>query len=418
MKPVEPRTTSASFVLLLLLLLLIGGTTAVGAPLHSGPVVELELAPEHDLGESYMFLFVHSKSINVGLEVATKDLNAHLGFGFDEEELWSETDFDANLDSILAYLDPRWEYSIDGNPIGFTLDSVGVRYAEKIQFVLLYYSAPIDERPDEITMDYQVLLDYDPRHRGLLVISQDFEKGTVGVGHVASMFFGKDSSRQELDLTGGSWFRGFWTFVVSGAWHIWIGIDHILFLLALLFPAVLRREGGEWVGVEAFRPALINVVKIVTVFTVAHSITLVAAALGVIRLPSHIVEAVIAFSIAIAAFDILKPVLHKKILIVVFVFGLFHGFGFANVLGHAGLEGNQLLLALFGFNVGVELGQLSIVCAAFPILFLVRKTKLYRKVFLPVAAVFLIIVSFIWVAERLFGYDIRIRQTIMGWLGR
>ena len=373
---------------------------------------------KHDLGESYVFISIHERHIRVRIEMATKDLNEHLGLGYVEDEQWPDDDVATHAGTVRAYIDSLWTLSVGGQPLEFTYDSVAVRYTEVTQFMKLHYSMPIDERPEAIDIDYRILFDYDDRHRGLVVLSQDFESGTINEGHTVSLSLGAGDSTKTLDLSGGSWLIGLWTFIESGAWQIWIGIDHILFLIALLLPAVLRREGGEWVPVEQFKPALINVVKIVTVFTVAHSITLVSAALGVIQLPSHIVEAIIAFSIAIAAFDILKPVLHRRILIVIFVFGLFHGFGFANVLGDVGLEGKQLLLSLFGFNVGVELGQIAIVCVAFPILFFMRKTRFYRKVFLPVCAIALILVSMLWVVERLFGFDIRIRRSILDLLGR
>lgn len=412
--------------LLLLVLAMFATASSVSAsPTNPGEEVVLPAVPldrfttnEHDVGESYVFMYIHHDRIDVRLEIATKDLNEHLGFGFGEEDvLWSEDDVNRNLDSVFSYIDPLWSLSVDDAPLEFAFDSVKVRYAEGLHYLLLFHSTPISARPDEITVDYRILFDYDRRHRGLVVVTQDFESGTIDNGHVASLFLGVNSSTQILDLKGGSWLKGFWTFIVSGAWHIWIGIDHILFLLALLFPAVLRRDDGEWVAVEKFKPALINVVKIVSVFTVAHSITLISAALGVINLPSHIVESIIAFSIAVAAFDILRPVLHKRILIVVFIFGLFHGFGFANVLGHVGLTGRHLLLSLLGFNIGVELGQLAIVVAAFPVLFFLRKTKFYRKIFLPLAAVALIALSLLWVVERLFGFDIRIKETVLGFLG-
>jgi hypothetical protein len=397
----------ATGLLALIVILFMSARASLAAP-----------AAEHKLGESYVFLYIHPDRIDVRLEVATKDLNEYLGFGYGETEPWSRASIARHVDSVRTYLDPLWSFSIDGQKLDFQHDSVSQRYTEVTQYMLLYYSVPISERPDEIAVDYRILFDYDSKHRGLLVVTQDFQKGTIDNGEMASLFFGKNSSTQVLDLTGGAWFRGFWTFIVSGAWHIWIGIDHVLFLLALLLPAVLQREREEWEPVESFRMAFINVLKIVTVFTVAHSLTLVAASLGVVNLSSRIVESIIALSIAIAAFDILKPVLHRRILVVVFVFGLFHGFGFANVLGHVGLKGNQLLLSLFGFNVGVELGQITIVVIAFPILYAIRRTRFYRKVFLPVAAVVLIGLSFLWVSERFFGVDVRIRDTLMTLIGR
>jgi hypothetical protein len=194
--------------------------------------------------------------------------------------------------------------------------------------------------------------------------------------------------------------------VELGVHHIWVGIDHILFLLALLLPSVLRRRDGRWVGVDGFRPALIHVIKVVTLFTIAHSVTLSLAVLGVVQVSSRIVESIIAISIAFAALDILVPVFRGRIGVVVFVFGLFHGFGFASVLSEMGIAPKFLALSLIGFNVGVELGQAAIVTLAFPILFLLRSTVLYTRLTLRPAAAALILVSLYWFVERAFEVDV------------
>ena len=132
----------------------------------------------------------------------------------------------------------------------------------------------------------------------------------------------------------------------------------------------------------------------------AHSITLSAAALDFVALPSAFVESVIALSVAVAAFDILKPIFGKRIWLVVFAFGLFHGFGFASVLGEIGLGKEHLGLSLLGFNVGVEVGQVVVIAVCFPLLFIVRHQRLYHSVVIRYAAFALIAVATIWLTER------------------
>ena len=156
----------------------------------------------------------------------------------------------------------------------------------------------------------------------------------------------------------------------------------------------------------SFKPALINVVKIITLFTVAHSITLSIAALGILELPSQLVESIIAISIAVAALDIIFPVFRNRIWIVVFVFGLFHGFGFAGVLGELGVLGENMALSLFGFNLGVEIGQVAIIVVVFPLLYLLRNQTFYKIIFLKTGAAMLILIAFYWFLERAFELDI------------
>ena len=260
--------------------------------------------------------------------------------------------------------------------------------------------------PDRLSFDYSVLFDEVPGHRGFLIIEHNWGTGTFGNEAGISAVFSPSSRRQSIEIQAGGRLRGFLGVVRLGIEHIWMGLDHVVFLIALLLPAVLRRENGRWEPVERFRPALINVLKIVTAFTVAHTLTLSLAALGVIHLPSRFVESAIAVSIAVAAADILFPVLHRRVWLVVFFFGLFHGFGFAGALEEMGVLTENLGLSLFGFNLGVEIGQVAIVAAVFPILFLVRNLWAYRRLAVQGAAVAMILVASVWLYERAFDVDV------------
>ena len=192
-------------------------------------------------------------------------------------------------------------------------------------------------------------------------------------------------------------------YMVEGIWHIWIGFDHILFLLALLLTAVLVHERRRWTGVGSFRAALVEVLWVVTAFTVAHSITLSLAALQIIELPSRLVESAIAASVVLAAANNLWPVVERRRWLVAFSFGLIHGFGFASVLTELGLPKDALVLSLLGFNAGVEVGQLAIVAVFLPVAYLLRNTRLYRKGVFIGGSIHTMLVALIWLAERVFN---------------
>jgi hypothetical protein len=155
------------------------------------------------------------------------------------------------------------------------------------------------------------------------------------------------------------------SFVWLGVEHILTGWDHLLFLLVLLL------RGGGW----------LSLVKIITAFTVAHSVTLALAVLDVVSLPDRLVEAVIALSIAAVAAEnlFLRPVVSRRWL-VSFAFGLVHGFGFSSVLREVGLPTQGLVFSLLGFNAGVELGQALVVAVALPALALLRSTRWEARV--------------------------------------
>ena len=142
--------------------------------------------------------------------------------------------------------------------------------------------------------------------------------------------------------------------------------------------------------------------KVVTSFTVAHSITLSLAALSVISLPSRLVESTIALSVLLAALNNLKPLVAERRWAVAFAFGLIHGFGFASVLTDLGLPQGALLLALVGFNLGVELGQLAIVGAFLPVAYALRGSWFYRRLVFSGGSAAIALVAAVWLAERVF----------------
>jgi HupE / UreJ protein len=200
----------------------------------------------------------------------------------------------------------------------------------------------------------------------------------------------------------------FAAFVVEGAHHIWMGLDHVLFLLALLLPSVLRRTPAGWTPVGALRPVLADVARVVTAFTAAHSLTLALAALGLLRVSPAVIEPAIAASVALAAANNVWPVLgrrapHSDRWVMALALGLLHGFGFSSVLADVGLPRDRLLSGLVGFNLGVELGQLALVVLFVPLAFLVRATAGYRRLALVGGSLAIAGLAALWFAERTLG---------------
>ena len=187
--------------------------------------------------------------------------------------------------------------------------------------------------------------------------------------------------------------------LVAGA----IGLGMLCYIL---LPAVLAWHQQHWDGTVKFRAVIINVLKIVTAFTLAHSLTLALASLRIVVLPTRWVESVIAASVVIAAINNLVPLFRERGWIVAFGFGLIHGFGFANVLNEAGLTNGSLVMALIGFNVGVEIGQLAIVSLFVPLAYHFRQTTAYRTLALRGGSAVVIAVAAIWMAERMFDFKV------------
>lgn len=247
-------------------------------------------------------------------------------------------------------------------------------------------------------VDYRLLFDVDPEHRALLTLrdGDDVQVQTRGRdgGPVAFGPAGDGQARR----AGTPALLGF---LREGVHHILIGYDHLAFLLSLLLPAALRRRDGQWVPATHLREPLLHVLGIVTAFTVAHSVTLSLAALGWVAPASRAVEAAIALSVLLAALNNLRPVVTRRLWLVGLCFGLIHGFGFAGALGELGLPADARLLALVGFNLGVELGQLAVVCVVLPLLFVLRRQRWYARVALPLLSLAICAVAIAWLWQRL-----------------
>jgi hypothetical protein len=244
----------------------------------------------------------------------------------------------------------------------------------------------------------QLFFETNHMHRCLLKLAYEEKE--------QSAVFNIDEQVQRLEVRKPSPGRQFLLFLKEGIWHIWIGFDHILFLLALLLPAVVAYQDGNWRGVPAFRPAIVNVIKIVTAFTLAHSFTLTIATLGLIKLPPRFTESAIAASVIIAATNNIQPWIRGKGWLVAFLFGLIHGFGFANVLADLELNRATLVLTLIGFNLGVEIGQLAIIAVFFPLAYGLRDSWAYRTPVLRFGSLGIILIAGTWLSERIFNFKI------------
>lgn len=190
-------------------------------------------------------------------------------------------------------------------------------------------------------------------------------------------------------------------FLREGVWHVLIGYDHVAFLLLLLLPSVLRSSRSGWEMATSSRDVAGELLKIVTAFTIAHSITLGLASTGTIRPPVQPIEAAIAGSIVVAGLLNLFPAASGLRLPLAFGFGLVHGFGFANALREIGAGEFRLALMLAGFNLGVELAQLLIVAAVLPILWLASRWPRYARQFMPALSLATALTGGIWFAGRL-----------------
>jgi hypothetical protein len=365
----------------------------------------------HNVGDSYLYLQIYEKSVSGRFEIALKDLNHALGFSGTDLEITADN-LDDKIDFLRNYYRERVTISDDRGPLSIEFKAHDLLNVEGGYLRLPFDLGGLDGVPPTLTFDYAVLFDEEPSHSGFLLVEHNWATGTFANENRVSLAFTSSSRRKTFELTSSGRLRGFLALVRLGAEHMLLGLDHIFLLFALLLPAVLHREGKEWQALESFRPALWNVVVIVTAFAAAHAVALTLAALGVLRLPEALVETAVAASTTLAAANILIPLFRRRIWWIIFGLSLFHGMGFAAGLMDLNVLGEHPALSVVAFNLGVEIGQVLIVAVLFPLLFLVRRLWLYRKVVLPVAAAGLILVSGVWVIERAFGVDIPMRELL------
>ncbi|QHE76898.1 HupE/UreJ family protein [Hydrogenophaga sp. PBL-H3] len=354
----------------------------------------------HSSSNSYLTLSQRGSDLVLRTDINLRDVD--LIFDLDDDRdgrvSWGETA--TRIDELKAWM--QQGISVRGTSAACQLQPLDVMASPHSDG--FYLSAewrvacadPEDVAARRLTLKYGLIFDQDNLHRGLLKVDLP--------GAQSSAILSPDRPEAALQAGEVSGWAVFTRYVIEGIWHIWIGIDHILFLLSLLVLAPLvqsRKRVTQWAAVESFRISFMDVLAVVTAFTVAHSITLAASILGWINPPVAIIESVIALSVILAALNNLLGWLSLKRWRLAFAFGLIHGFGFANVLIDLALPAQQLALALGGFNVGVELGQLAIVLAFVPLAWWLRHTTFYRWGVVVLGSLAIAVVATVWLAQRM-----------------
>ncbi len=358
-------------------LLLLVGALAAFAP----------SADAHKPSDSYLTLAVAGARVDGRWDIALRDLDHALTLDTDGDGGVTWGELRARHADIAAYALAALTLASDGAPCPATVTEHLVDRHSDGTYAVLLFEAACPAAPLVLQVGYSLFADLDPQHRGLVRVTAS--------GRAQAVILGPDRPVQSVTLAGARAWERIGDFVREGIWHIWTGYDHVLFLLVLLLPAALERHGGGW-----------HVLRIVTAFTVAHSITLSLASLRVVALPSALVESAIAASIVVGAANNVFPLLHARLWTVAFGFGLLHGFGFASVLADLSLERGALVPALLGFNLGVEAGQIAIVAAFLPVAVALRETWLYRRATVVLGSAAIAALAAVWTAERVLAVHI------------
>ena len=243
----------------------------------------------------------------------------------------------------------------------------------------------------EISISYEGIFDISPTHKLLTTVNVQDETLTSVIA--------EDKRILTLSPKALSTASQFFEMVYQGIWHIFIGLDHILFLVATLLTVNLARHQRTWKKEDKKRDIVKSTVILVSAFTLAHSITLTATALDIITLDSRWVELGIAISVMLTALNNIFPVVFR-LGFLTFGFGLLHGMGFASVFAELNAQSNSLVMSVAAFNIGVEIGQLVIVAVLLPLLMLARNWHVYAKTIMPFASSVIAIIALNWTLQR------------------
>jgi HupE / UreJ protein len=349
-------------------------------------------AHAHVASNGFLVADVQGHSVRGSVEIAVRDVELAVGTDADRDGKVTWGELRAAERRMDEYLAQHLGVSAQGHACAMTLDAMQLNDRVDGTYVWLPFTASCPVEVQQLGVRYTVLSDVDPSHRGLL---------TLTAGQVAqTAVLGGAAGEASFTVYAPSRWRAFQEYLQAGIWHIWSGIDHLLFLLSLLLPAVLLRSRGRWEPVPQARPALISILKVVTAFTLAHSITLTLAALDVVRLPTRLTESIIAASIIVAAVNNIFPLVTEARARIAFAFGLLHGFGFASVLADMGLPQGARLVSLLAFNLGIEAGQLAVVLAVMPLVYLMRTSAFYRRGLLPWGSAAIASLALVWLVQR------------------
>jgi len=346
----------------------------------TGLLLAPSAARAHGVNTCYVTLTVLPDRLAAEMSFTLADMTAHLQLDTNHDNITSLQEVQTALPAIFSYVTAHVTVMLDGALTPLTPDSGTItQSAAHQEFVTVSLHAPLRHEPSAVALSSDL---FDSLGSGFSILAKLLVRGTV-----QQVVLSIDHPRQTLNIQHPRPLSAqLGEFLHLGIKHIFLGYDHILFLIALIII------GGRF-G---------TLVKIVSAFTVAHSITLILAALQIVTLPSRFVESGIALSIAYVAGENLfrRGADHRWIL--TFCFGLVHGFGFANVLRELGLPTRGLVASLLSFNAGVEVGQLCIVAILFPVTRWLAKTTFQRSAVVAVSLV-VFVCGTLWFVERAFA---------------
>jgi HupE / UreJ protein len=365
----------------------------------------------HPMPHSILELSIGSQTVSAELRIPLKEMQFAVPFDVTEK---TDVLFTEHGNEIEAYLLEHFHIkSVDGQQWSIQFSTMQLDSTEQeatgkylelaIDFLL---TPPSTTTTRKFTLFYDAVVHQLVTHKIFVTIKNDFATGRIDsspiqLGVISANPANNVVEPMPINLENGSAWTGFVQMITLGIHHISEGTDHLLFLLMLLLPSSLLAFQNRWTTFRGTKQSAVHVFKIVTAFTIGHSLSLMIGAFEWLVLPTKPVEVGIAVTIFITGIHAFRPLFPNKEIIVASAFGIVHGLAFSSVLTELNLHGSDFAIALLGFNIGIELMQVFLIIATLPWLIMLSPYSLYKIIRITLAALTML-ASIGWALERIF----------------
>lgn len=270
--------------------------------------------------------------------------------------------------------------------------------------VHLVFTPNFGQSTRSFKIKYDAVMHQVNNHTATVLLRNDWENGLVDANSVLCVIRNDTATNvnypYKINLEEGSIWSGFEGMFWLGVSHIKEGTDHLLFIITLLLPACLLVDNRKWTAYGGLKNSIFKLLKIITAFTIGHSITLAIGVLGKVAIPIQWIEVTIAVSILVSAIHAIKPIFYGKEFVIAMGFGLIHGLAFSETLQNLHLQKSDLIVSLLGFNLGIEFMQIIVISITIPWFIIMSQTTYFGYVKNSLA-ILVCLASIGWIIQRI-----------------
>jgi hypothetical protein len=363
----------------------------------------------HQTPSSNVFLDVNTKTVGVLLQIPVSEL----ALAYDTPVFSNATEVFENqqekvkeyiLDHIQLYISKEKPWAVEFKNMKIVSEEEGWDISAFYELeVQLVFTPNEGESTRVFNLKYDAVMHQVNNHVATVVLRNDWENGVIDANSVLCVIRNDTATNvnpYKINLESGSIWKGFEGMFWLGVSHIKEGTDHLLFIITLLLPACLLVENRKWTVYGGLKNSILKLLKIITAFTIGHSVTLAIGALGTVPIPIQWIEITIAFSILVSAIHAVKPIFYGKEFVVAMGFGLIHGLAFSETLQNMHLLKTDLIVSLLGFNLGIEFMQIIVILITIPWFVIMSKT-MYFKYVKNSLAILVGLASIGWIIQRI-----------------